>query len=113
MNEDIEMELIGILQRIENDLYVAWLISSNDAEMSMFPVRIRALISEIKAEDEQPAPVAEQTWRPLEAGTYHTDGEEIFRIEGARVTLYTDEGIFTFDLPQKYTVCRTNSKSAK
>ena len=55
MNEQTKAEIIGILQMIKDDPYVAWLLSYNDAEISMFPGRIDALISDLEAEDEQTA----------------------------------------------------------
>ena len=46
-------------------------------------------------------------WTPLEDGMYHTDGPEVFRVEGKRLEVYQHSKGSFVNLPANITVCRT------
>lgn len=82
-----------ILEALRRERYIA---SNVDDTYSPTLARIDAAIAELEAE-------AGAGWEPLADGSYHTNGPEMIRVNGARLEILRSDWC---DLQQGYALCR-------
>ena len=78
-----------------------WIRAENESECLD---RIDAALAELNHMQQQDEG---GTWQPLANGLYHTDGPEVFRIEGKRLEVYQSGKGEWVNLPAGVAVCRT------
>lgn len=73
---------------------------------------IRDLLDVIALLAQQAQAGAEGAWEPVADGTYHTDGPEIFSVDGAQLTVFDAGFACSANLQQGYAVCKRTTASA-